>query len=51
VEVIPVTAGDEKAAREVLIKNVLPAWIKKVDTATVRKWNESIGKVVGIEAK
>lgn len=50
-EVIPVTADDEKAAHEVLVKNVLPAWSKKVDSSVVQKWNGSIGKLVGLEAK
>lgn len=49
--VIPVTAGDEQAAKEVLVKNVLPAWAKKVDKSAVARWNESIGKLVNLEAK
>ncbi len=49
--VISLTAGDEQAAKEVLVKNVLPAWTKKVDKAAVERWNATIGKLVNLRAE
>ncbi len=49
--VIPVTPGDEQAAKDVLVKNVLPAWAKKVDQPAVERWNQSIGKLVNLHIK
>jgi TRAP-type C4-dicarboxylate transport system substrate-binding protein len=50
-ELIPVTEEDMKLAKKVLVDNVLTAWAKKVDSATIEKWNGSIGKVTGLTAK
>lgn len=50
VEILPVTEGDTTMAREILVKNVLPAWSTKVDAKVVSQWNETIGKEVGITA-
>jgi len=50
-EVIPLTEADKKLSYDVLVKNVLPAWSKKVSPETVKKWNATIGQQVGMEAK
>jgi len=48
---IPVTEADKKLAYKVLVDSVLPAWAKKVKPETVKEWNDTIGKVVGLTAK
>ncbi|MCF8075326.1 MAG: TRAP transporter substrate-binding protein [Desulfotignum sp.] len=48
---IPVTQADKDMAYKVLVEKVLPAWAKKVKPETVKEWNDSIGKVVGLTAK
>ena len=48
---IPVTDADKKMAYQVLVDKVLPAWSKKVAPETVKEWNDTIGKVVGLTAK
>jgi TRAP-type C4-dicarboxylate transport system substrate-binding protein len=50
-EVIPLTEEDKKRSYDVLVNNVLPAWSKKVSPETVQKWNATIGRQVGMEAK
>ena len=42
---------DKKIAKEILVNNVIPKWVKKVSPVIVNEWNESIGKIVSIEAK
>jgi TRAP-type C4-dicarboxylate transport system substrate-binding protein len=50
---IEVAVTDEAKARvkQVLVDNVLPALAEKVSPGTIATWNETIGKVVGIQAK
>ncbi len=48
--ILPITKGDKQLAREILVKNVLPAWAKKVDASIVSKWNQTVGQVVDITA-
>lgn len=50
VEILPISDGDTALAKEILVKNVLPAWASKVDSEVIKKWNDSIGKVTGITA-
>lgn len=50
VEILTVSEGDTALAKEILVKNVLPAWAAKVDASVVIRWNESVGKVTGITA-
>jgi len=45
IEVVP---GDIELARQVLLEKVLPAWTSQVDKTAVERWNDTIGKVVGI---
>lgn len=46
IEVVP---GDIELARQILLEKVLPAWASQVDKAAVERWNDTIGKVVGIQ--
>jgi TRAP-type C4-dicarboxylate transport system substrate-binding protein len=48
---VPISPGDLTKAREILINDVLPAWSAKVDKTVVKKWNETVGEVVGLTAK
>ena len=48
---VPVTAEAKARVQEVLINNVLPALAEKVKPETITTWNNTIGKVVGIQAK
>ena len=48
---IKVRKNDLKRAHKVLEDDVLPAWASKVDPEVVKRWNETIGKVVGLTAK
>ncbi len=50
VEILPISEGDRDLAKEILVKNVLPAWSAKVDPSVVARWNESVGKITGITA-
>ncbi len=50
-ELIEVNPADVELAREILVKKVLPAWAAEAGPEAVKKWNESIGAVVGLEAK
>ena len=36
--------------REVMASSVLKNWAKRCGTACAQQWNETIGKVVGLEA-
>ncbi|PHR72981.1 MAG: C4-dicarboxylate ABC transporter substrate-binding protein [Arcobacter sp.] len=42
---------DTLMAKNILVNNVIPKWVKKVSPEVVKQWNESIGKIVSIEAK
>jgi len=46
-----VQTEDKLMAKEVLVNNVIPKWVKKVSPTVVNEWNKSIGKIVSIEAK
>ncbi len=50
VQVLPITEGDRELARRILVEKVLPAWAAKVPPSVVTRWNETIGKVVGLTA-
>jgi len=43
--------GDIELANQILRETILPAWSSRVDPEWVKRWNETSGKVVGIEAK
>lgn len=48
---VPVTDEAKVKVQEVLVNSVLPALAEKVQPETITTWNETIGKVVGIQAK
>jgi TRAP-type C4-dicarboxylate transport system substrate-binding protein len=48
---VPVTDEARAQVKEVLINSVLPALAEKVSPETMTTWNETIGKVVGIQSK
>ncbi len=48
---VPVTEESISRVQEVLVNDVLPALAEKVTPGTMTTWNETIGKVVGIQAK
>jgi TRAP-type C4-dicarboxylate transport system substrate-binding protein len=50
-EEVPVTESDIQKAHSLLVQKVLPAWAEKVGPEATREWNETIGEVVGLQAK
>lgn len=51
ITVSTVSDGDAKLLEEALVKTVLPAWAERCGADCVAKWNESVGKLVGLEAQ
>lgn len=50
VQILEVTTEDMVLAKQILTKNVLPAWVQKVDQHVVDQWNKTIGTVTGMQA-
>ncbi|MCX8127472.1 MAG: TRAP transporter substrate-binding protein [Synergistetes bacterium] len=50
-QLIEVTPTDIELARKLLLEHVLPAWAKQAGEDAVKRWNESIGKVIGLKAE
>lgn len=48
---VPITEADRQKVQEVLVNSVLPALAEKVSPETINTWNDTIGKVVGIQSK
>ncbi len=48
---VPVTDEAKTKVKEVLVNSVLPALAEKVKPEVITTWNETIGSVVGIQAK
>jgi TRAP-type C4-dicarboxylate transport system substrate-binding protein len=48
---VPVTDEARAQVQKVLVDSVLPALAEKVSPDTMATWNETIGKVVGIQSK
>ena len=48
---VPITDDARQKVQQVLIDSVLPALAEKVDPETISTWNDTIGKVVGIQSK
>ena len=46
---VKASEADTKMARDVLIKEVLPDWSKRAGGDWAQRWNDSVGKVVGVE--
>lgn len=47
---VPISKQDLELKREVLLKVVLPKWAQRCGSACVKSWNETVGKVLGLEA-
>jgi TRAP-type C4-dicarboxylate transport system substrate-binding protein len=45
------TPVDAKRRQEILVKNVLPGWIKRCGPQCAQMWKQTIGPVVGIEIR
>lgn len=50
-KLVPVKQKDRTLSKKVLTQRVLPKWADKVSPEVVREWNNSVGKVVKLEAK
>jgi TRAP-type C4-dicarboxylate transport system substrate-binding protein len=48
---VPITDEARQKVQEVLVDSVLPALSEKVSPGTIATWNDTIGKVVGIQSK
>ncbi|KUK13488.1 MAG: TRAP transporter substrate-binding protein [Synergistetes bacterium] len=48
---VEVSPEDIQLAREILLEQVLPAWAKQAGEDAVKRWNETIGKVIGLKAE
>ncbi len=48
---VPVTDDARQRVKQVLVNDVLPALAEKVKPETMSTWNQTIGEVVGIQAK
>ena len=42
--------ADLEEHRRIVAEVVVPAWAARADAETVRKWNETVGKVIGVTA-
>ena len=42
------SAADREAARKVLTSEVLPAWATRAGGDWAKRWNDSVGKTVGV---
>lgn len=49
-ELVEVTAADIQIARDKLETVLLPAWTQRTDDKWVQRWNDTIGKLVGLQA-
>ncbi len=47
---VPMSPQDVELKREVLLKVVLPKWAQRCGNACVKSWNESVGKVLNLQA-
>lgn len=50
-KLVKIKKSDKELSRKILIERVIPKWVEKVPAEVSKQWNETIGKVVGIEAK
>jgi hypothetical protein len=45
------TPADTEARRRAMLERVLPNWAGRCGAECVRQWNDTIGKVVGLQAR
>lgn len=48
-KLVPATDKDRMFARKVLVDTVLPDWAKRAGGDWKRRWNDSVGKVTGVQ--
>lgn len=48
---VSIKEEDKALSKKVLIENVIPKWVEQVPASVVKEWNETVGKIVNIEAK
>ncbi|KAA0256991.1 TRAP transporter substrate-binding protein [Deferribacter autotrophicus] len=49
-KLVDIKKEDMQLSKKILVNDVLPAWAKQVTPDIVEKWNDTIGKVVGLKA-
>lgn len=47
---VPMSKQDLELKREVLLKVILPKWAQRCGNACVKSWNDSVGKVLNLQA-
>jgi hypothetical protein len=45
---VDVSEADFAKAREVLVSKVLPDWAERAGADWAKRWNDSVGQVVGV---
>ncbi|MBL4786436.1 MAG: TRAP transporter substrate-binding protein [Cohaesibacteraceae bacterium] len=50
-KLVKVSQSDLDNARDILINQVLPAWAKRAGGNWGKRWNETVGKVTGVEIR
>ncbi|MBL8380638.1 MAG: TRAP transporter substrate-binding protein [Burkholderiales bacterium] len=48
---IPIAAGDTDLRRKPLLESVLPKWGKRCGADCVKSWNDTVGRVVNLQAR
>ena len=48
---VPVSSGDRELVKKIVRETVVPKWAARCPGDCVPQWNQSIGKVLGIQAK
>jgi len=51
IKLVPVSTADRAKLREIMETVIVPKWANRCGAECVGKWNNTIGKVVGITAK
>ena len=49
-KLVDIKKGDMQLSKKILVNDVLPAWAKQVTPDIVEKWNDTVGKEVGLKA-
>lgn len=49
-KLVVATKADKDTARAALINTVLPDWVSRTDAAYIKRWNDTVGSVVGVKA-
>lgn len=50
-KLVSVKEEDKTLSKKILVENVIPKWVEKVPAGVVKEWNDTVGKIVSIEAK